>query len=157
MFIGDFRGDKAFLSNFYPSEITIDGIVFASVEQYFQWCKCLFQEDRDAIMKNPSPSAAKAIGRKTTTVKDWSTKRLEVMRKGVRAKFEQNEDLMLKLVFTYPEILEEGNTWKDKYWGVDYYTRQGQNHLGKILMDLRYEFIKKIKDDDNNKLNSTFI
>ena len=33
--------------------------------------------------------------------------------------------------------IEEGNWWKDKFWGVDIKTRQGENHLGKLIMKIR--------------------
>ena len=36
-------------------------------------------------------------------------------------------------------VLEEGNTWHDTFWGVDARTREGRNHLGRILMRIRKE------------------
>ncbi|MGM9605038.1 MAG: hypothetical protein ACI3XG_08225 [Faecousia sp.] len=35
--------------------------------------------------------------------------------------------------------LEEGNTWHDTFWGVDAKTRDGENHLGRILMRVRQD------------------
>ena len=42
-----------------------------------------------------------------------------------------------KLISTHPNQLVEGNTWGDRFWGVDLKTRLGQNRLGRLLMILR--------------------
>ena len=55
------------------------------------------------------------------------------------AKFTQNPDLAKRLLDTGDEILEEGNTWHDTYWGVDLKTGEGKNMLGSILMRVRNE------------------
>lgn len=57
----------------------------------------------------------------------------------VRAKFTQNESLKWRLIGTGDAYLEEGNTWGDTFWGVDAKTREGRNHLGRILMRIRKE------------------
>ena len=36
-------------------------------------------------------------------------------------------------------VLEEGNGWHDTFWGVDLKTGEGENHLGRILMQVREE------------------
>ena len=56
-----------------------------------------------------------------------------------RDKFTQNEDLKQLLLATGDLGLEEGNTWHDTFWGVDAKTREGENHLGRILMRVREE------------------
>jgi len=62
----------------------------------------------------------------------------------VTCKFEQNQYLMDKLISTGDEILEEGNNWKDDFWGI--YKGKGENRLGKILMEVRkYNRIKERK------------
>ena len=53
------------------------------------------------------------------------------------AKFTQNRVLKEKLVQTGSAQLIEANTWGDQIWGVDKVTGQGQNLLGKCLMDVR--------------------
>ena len=54
----------------------------------------------------------------------------------IRGKF-QWPDLQVKLLATGDAYLEEGNTWGDRIWGtVD---GQGENRLGKILMQVRDE------------------
>lgn len=62
---------------------------------------------------------------------------LEIMASIVKAKFEQNPDLMKKLSETRGSILINGNGKKETYWGVDLYSWEGENHLGRILMTIR--------------------
>lgn len=47
------------------------------------------------------------------------------------------------LLDTGDAILEEGNHWNDTFWGVRLKNGQGQNHLGKILMQVRMELCRK--------------
>ena len=63
----------------------------------------------------------------------------------VRAKFGQNPVLADKLLATGDTLLIEGNTWGDKFWGVDTRVGQGENHLGKILMKVRAENGREVK------------
>lgn len=83
---------------------------------------------------NMSPAEAKKLGREIKKRPDWNTVKLSIMREVVLLKFRQNEDLAYQLVCTGTEELVEGNWWGDRFWGVDEY---GENHLGKILMDVR--------------------
>ena len=55
----------------------------------------------------------------------------------VYAKFSQNPILRQKLINTQDMILIENNTWNDTFWGVC--NGVGENHLGKILMEVREE------------------
>jgi len=41
------------------------------------------------------------------------------------------------LLSTKNKILMEGNTWNDTYWGVNLETGEGNNFLGRILMEIR--------------------
>ena len=57
--------------------------------------------------------------------------------KANQSKFRGDIDLRSLLVATGDRELIEGNTWGDTFWGVDKNTGQGENHLGRILMELR--------------------
>jgi predicted NAD-dependent protein-ADP-ribosyltransferase YbiA (DUF1768 family) len=58
----------------------------------------------------------------------------------VWAKFSQNPELGKKLLETGDRYLEERNWWGDKFWSV--YQGEGQNLLGKIIMDIRARLAK---------------
>ncbi len=135
----DFSNDRYFLSNFYPSVILVEGISFSSVEQYYQWSKCATQQGKDLILYARTPGQMKRLGKQVIIKKDWEQIKEAVMYKGVKAKFSQNPELKALLLATGTEELAEGNNWGDTFWGVNYYTREGQNKLGKILMKVREE------------------
>ena len=65
------------------------------------------------------------------------------MYNGVKAKFTQNEELAKLLLATEDKELAEDNDCGDLFWGVDYFTREGQNKLGKILCKVRTELKTK--------------
>ena len=56
------------------------------------------------------------------------------------SRFSLNSELREKLIATGDKELIEGNHWNDRFWGVC--RGKGQNHLGKLLMELR-EILKK--------------
>lgn len=144
--IGDFRGKKWFLSNMYPCEFVINGVKFKSVEHYFQYSKIKNEDVKRSILSIESPAMTKILSSRNKRVDNWEEIKLEVMYTGLKAKFSQNLDLKRLLLETEDELLEEGNTWNDRYWGVDYYSRVGENHLGKLLMRVREE----LKDHETN-------
>jgi predicted NAD-dependent protein-ADP-ribosyltransferase YbiA (DUF1768 family) len=59
------------------------------------------------------------------------------MERCVRYKFTYDAELRQKLLATGDAILEEGNDWGDRVWGV--VDGVGKNRLGKILMKVRDE------------------
>jgi predicted NAD-dependent protein-ADP-ribosyltransferase YbiA (DUF1768 family) len=70
--------------------------------------------------------------------KDWDRIRLELMEKGVRAKFTQNDSIKEMLLSTGDLEIEE-NSMIDSFWGIGR-DGKGRNNMGKILMKLREEF-----------------
>lgn len=66
-----------------------------------------------------------------------SSKSLEIMESILIAKFNQNAGLMRRLKETGNIVLVNGNNKQDTFWGVDLYSWQGENNLGKILMKIR--------------------
>ena len=134
--IKEFSGKYFFLSNFYEVIVTIDGFTFVNSEAAFHAFKCLERRGEFTFL---GPKEAKRLGRSVKLRPDWEQVKDDVMRKVVRAKFTQHEELKRMLLETGDAILEEGNTWHDKYWGVDSVTREGKNMLGKILMEIRDE------------------
>lgn len=145
MKILQFEGKYRFLSNFTSSPMIIDGKYYSTVENYFQSQKTLDEEESEKIRLAMSPSAAKRLGRQCNMREDWDEIKDEVMMKGLRAKFFRI-DMSDELLATNNDILEEGNTWGDYYWGVDFNTGIGENKLGKFLMQLRDE-IRRYQDE----------
>lgn len=146
--IYQFRGPYNFLSNFFvcPSPIVVKGIegemyFFASVEHAYQAWKSIDYHDRRLIESQPTPKLAKQKGRRINLRCDWSTICQQVMHYFVKKKFQDNPTLAHRLVDTAPKYLYEGNCWGDRYWGVDQATLEGENHLGRILMNIRQSFI----------------
>jgi ribA/ribD-fused uncharacterized protein len=135
--IGEFQGAYRFLSNFWPAEVTYEGITYPTAEHAYQAAKTLDATERRRIAALPTPAEAKAEGRKLKLREDWETAKFVVMEDVVRLKFTSHADLREKLLATGDALLEEGNTWGDRVWGV--YQGQGENCLGKILMKVRKE------------------
>lgn len=129
--IDNFRGDYAFLSNFYASRVRYDGLVFPSSEAAFQAMKCTSLEERIAFTQMSAPEAKKA-GRAAQVRPGWNEIKIHVMQEVVHAKFAQALGLQEKLLATGDRVLIEGNWWNDQFWGVC--RGAGSNWLGVILM-----------------------
>lgn len=139
--IDSFRGRYGFLSNFYRHARPIrllDGSECFTVEHAFQAMKTHDPGERRRIVAAKTPGKAKALGRRATLRPDWDREKLGIMREVLRLKFQNNPELKDKLLETGDAELIEGNTWGDTFWGVC--RGRGENHLGKLLMELRGDF-----------------
>lgn len=136
--VGCFDGDYRFLSNFFEIPVLYGGLTYPSAEAAFQAQKTLSDEEKEAFTLL-SPVKAKRAGSRVALRPDWEEVKLELMEEIVRAKFVQNPNLASRLLATGDRELIEGNAWHDVYWGIDLTTGQGENHLGKILMQIRRE------------------
>jgi len=137
--IKEFRGEYKWLSNFELVDIEYNGIVYPSTEHAYMSAK------NDSITwknfcchKGSSCSDVKKAGRDITLREDWEDVKLHVMNEVCRTKFFK-EPYRTKLLATGNQNLVEGNTWGDKFWGVDirHTPNEGENHLGRIIMDIR--------------------
>lgn len=142
--IKTFRGQYDFLSNFYEAPVTWEGLTYTNSEAAFQAAKVLTDEER-LPFTTLSPAKAKRMGRQVSLRADWEAVKTRVMEEVVRAKFTQNPDLAARLLATGDAQLIEGTTWGDKCWGVDLRTGQGENRLGRILMQVRAELASGAK------------
>lgn len=133
--IETFSGAFHFLSNFHPARLMFGGVTYWTAEHAYQAQKTVNDNTRLNISILQTPGEAKQYGKSVVLRSDWDEIKLEIMEAVVRAKFTQNPPLKEKLLATEDVELEEGNTWGDTYWGVC--DSEGENHLGKILMDLR--------------------
>jgi ribA/ribD-fused uncharacterized protein len=135
--IGPFRGKYRFLSNFYPCQIEWKGLVYKSTEAAYQASKSMDPEFQK-LLTLANPDESKRLGRTCFMRRDWDRVKNEVMLQILRVKFSK-EPLRTLLLDTGEEELAELNHWNDRYWGVDLLTGEGQNHLGKTLMQVRQE------------------
>lgn len=130
-------------SNFYPCNVTFDGLTFKNSEAAWQAQKTLSESQRrDFTTLNPSE--AKKKGRRVTLRKDWEDVKYQLMVDVCKAKFSQNPELKRILLSTGDEELIENTTgWHDNIWGNCDCDRckniVGKNLLGKALMRVREE------------------
>lgn len=134
--INEFKGKYYFLSNFYPTPVMYEGLMYKNNESAFQSVKVKDIERRKQFCELDS-STAKKKGRNVLLRNDWEKIKDEVMYQCVKDKFNRNIELKQKLIDTGNKELIEGNTWNDIYWGVC--RGRGKNKLGKILMRVREE------------------
>jgi len=139
--ITSFKGEYRFLSNFWPVSIFYEGLMYPSVEHAYQAQKTEFQEIRQKIANFEKPGDAKKFGEELKLLNqiriDWDDNlKLDTMKFLVLQKFLENDELQEKLMLTGTAKLIEGNDWNDTFWGVC--EGKGENHLGKILMEVRY-------------------
>jgi conserved hypothetical protein, ribA/ribD-fused len=142
-----------FLSNWYRSEFSVDGIKFTSMEQYMMYKKAILFEDAEIasqILKTDDVVLIKELGRKVSNYNDtvWNGMRQVVIYKGLLEKFRQNDDLKKSLLDTGDNMLAECAV-KDCVWGIglsmtdnnrnDINAWRGQNLLGFSLMLVRDE------------------
>jgi ribA/ribD-fused uncharacterized protein len=138
--INKFSDEHRFLSNFWPSEVCLEGVTYLSVEHAYVASKTLDAKARKKI-STMTPGQAKRFGRKLELRADWEDVKLSIMETLLNQKFAIPE-LKQKLIDTFPHELIEGNTWGDTFWGVC--KGEGQNNLGKILMKIRSELFPGI-------------
>jgi ribA/ribD-fused uncharacterized protein len=142
LIINKFEDEYAFLSNFYPSPVQENGIMYPTIEHYFQAQKTTVPFERAAIANAVTPGQAKREGRRITLRKDWEQLKDSVMLQGLRLKFAIPE-LAEQLLATGDAELVEGTTWHDNVWGncscPECENIPGENRLGKLLMQVREE------------------
>ena len=145
------KEENGYLSNWYLSDFTIEGITFSSMEQYmmYQKAKCFHDDDIAAkILDTDDVAYIKDLGRQVSGYDDnvWNGIRQIIVFEGLMAKFSQNYELKDKLLLTGDAILAECAV-KDTIWGIglsmtdpkrfDRAEWKGQNLLGYTLMMVR--------------------
>lgn len=145
------------LSQWWPVEFTVDGVLFRSAEHYMMWRKAmLFGDEATAgrILAAGHPRDAKMLGRGVAGFDDqtWADHRFEIVTDASRAKFGQHADLRAYLLTTRDSILVEASP-TDRVWGIglaagderatDPTRWRGLNLLGFALMRARAELAER--------------
>lgn len=144
-----FHGYKHPFSNLYPSKFEQEGRIYSSVEQYIQSRKAEICGDfnaADRCMETSNSKKLFKVGKDVKTTPEWERMRLTTMKTAVYMKFHQNQHLKKLLLSTGSRSLVAANPW-DKFWGTglhighpdcrDEYAWPGENHLGRLLMEVR--------------------
>ena len=144
-------------SNWFRRKFVIDDFEYQFAEQYMMAQKAKLFHDSErytAILRSTQPRECKELGRQVRPFDPdaWDAVKYDVVKAANRAKYEQNPDLMAKLLKTGEAILAEASP-KDTIWGIGLDAAAaaqtsptewpGQNLLGRILMELRSEFAAK--------------
>lgn len=146
--------EDGYLSNWYRSRFEYAGIYYSSVEQYMMYQKVMMFRQHDLaqkILASEEPSEIKKLGRTRFPEFDadtWDKTSYAIVKRGIRAKFEQNPELLELLLSTGEKVLAECSE-RDIKWGIgtaiDDPNRyqpskwKGKNDLGRILMEVRDE------------------
>ena len=143
--------ENGYLSNWYPTHFTVDGIEFSSMEQFMMYQKaCRFHDASVAkeILSTNDVAKIKKLGREVYGYNEniWNGVRQIIVYEGLKAKFSQNAELKEKLVDTGDAILAECAV-RDQIWGIGLSMRdpnrldqskwKGKNLLGYALMMVR--------------------
>lgn len=143
--------DNGYLSNWYPSPFTVEGVAFSSMEQFMMYRKAIcFGDEAVAaqILSKSDVAEIKSLGRQVSNYDEsmWNGIRQVVVYEGLLAKFSQNEELKGKLKATENSVLAECAV-KDRIWGIGLSMKDpnrlnkdkwnGQNLLGYTLMMVR--------------------
>lgn len=157
-FLGAFRGDLEFCSNFseHPVAVMIDDVrwEFRTNENFFQAMKSTDPKVW-RMFQNIAPGESKKRGNHVQLRPDWDEVKDDIMLIGLRSKFMNPECRQLLLNTGDMELVEENN-WGDIYWGKSNVTRyfkkhgrvinngEGLNKLGQLLMFVRDEIRRNL-------------
>ena len=133
--ITEFQGNYRWLSNFWPAQVELDGVLYPSVEHAYQAAKSLDANGEREPFQWGTAGEAKRLGRKLKIREDWEGVKVSVMAALIRQKFAPGTNLAASLLATGDVQIIEGNTWGDKFWGVC--RGEGENMLGKLIMEQR--------------------
>lgn len=165
------RPEYQFLSNFSRCQFTLRKKTFYSTEQWLHWSKARLFKDKviadqiislmkesdlelDNVSWTKKNKQIKALGRKVANfdAETWDAAKFEIIKKGLYAKFSQDEGLKQIILSTAHNTLAEASA-RDKVWGIGLSTKspdvkdkskwKGQNLLGRALMQVR----KQLRDE----------
>lgn len=138
-----FQPRHYYLDNFSQFQVNISGIPFPTSEQAYQFLKFIDTDPKIAekIKDCHSAHEAKAIADENVDKvrKNWDQLKLSAMEAVLRAKAEQNPYILEQLLKTGDATLVENSPFDSFWgWGPD---KTGENHLGKLWMKIRDEYL----------------
>ena len=143
--------ENGYLSNWYHSDFSVNGIDYSSMEQFMMYKKAVcFSDDvvAEEILKTDDVAKIKDWGRCVSGYNDniWNGVRQIIVYEGLMAKFSQNPKLKEQLQATGNAVLAECAV-RDCIWGIglsmhdpkrlDPNQWRDQNLLGYTLMMVR--------------------
>ncbi len=154
---------KACFSQWWKSRFEVEGRVYCCAEQFMMAEKARMFGDEEMlskIMESTDPKEMKAYGRAVRNFdKDlWESACFEVVKKGNRAKFSQNPQLLEFLKGTKKRILVEASP-RDRIWGIGMGESnpdaenplkwRGTNLLGFALTQVRDQWVEAAQGEDS--------
>lgn len=146
--ITSFWKEYAFLSNFHPAIVQYESMNYPTVEHAFVAAKSTEFFFRKLIAALPAEKAglAKRRGRTIRLRRGWDDMKIDVMFELLCNKFKQPQFKKALLETGDAKLIEE-NHWHDNIWGDCKCKKcediQGQNWLGRLLMEVREQVAKK--------------
>ena len=138
-------------SNWHESHFEVNGVKYNCGEQYMMHQKAITFNDKeiaDKILREYSPRRQKQLGRKVRNFnpKQWDLVKYELVKNGLREKFNQNPELK-RYLLKYKDFQIVEASPEDRIWGIGFYDNEaiqnfenwGENLLGKILTELATE------------------
>jgi len=150
-FWGHQDAGRGYLSQWYPSAFTVDGVRFASAEHYMMWRKAVLFDDTETaggILAAGHPHQAKKLGGRVARFDQqvWDEHRTPIVVAGNVAKFGSDPAMRDYLLGTGDRVLVEASP-VDRIWGIGLAADderaanplrwRGLNLLGFALMEVR--------------------
>jgi ribA/ribD-fused uncharacterized protein len=160
--IDRFEGKYAFLDNGYNERVRWQGTLYRTAEHAFQSAKFIHNAYKSEINRAPTAEQARHIAKRHTskdTVRpDLEQHQYSLMLSILRAKF-SDKTMRRLLLGTGSQQLVWVNKHSDEHWGcvedlTEFSGYRGQNHLGRLLMQVRDE-CRELQQGENNGKNTT--
>ena len=167
--IGFYNANEEYgcFSNWYHAEFDYAGKHFVHSEQFMMYHKVMMFGKIDLaqqIMATNDPAECKSIAARRFPEFDpalWEKTCHTIVKRGVKAKFSQNEDILTILLSTGSELLAECSPYDCK-WGIGIGVKdparlevanwKGKNLLGRILMEVRGELRREVNEAPDGEL-----
>lgn len=154
---GEFGGLSNMASGY---SLFVNETNIANTEILYQTCRFpLFPKIQEEIISQANPMEAKEISRKYIQYsrQDWDVVKFDVMRWCLQIKLLQNFRKFSNLLLSTDDTPIVEFSMKDNVWGAIPVSKdllKGKNALGRLLMEIRESYAKKmIEMDSVNPLN----